>query len=408
MHTKSQSVHYFFTALALFTTLGLAQADNGTGNGVDCNKGDTLARALEKAKPGETITATGICNETVSVATNGVTIDGGGTAILDGGGKTVVTLDNVHNVTLTGFTVRNGAVGIRIAGGADVAIRQTTVTNCRSQGIAVNHALAEISDTTLLNNNVSGLQLTESATVHFTGTVSSHHNTGWGIVVLGNSSLSSFFGVPSTLSTYNNSRDGVAVIGGSQMSLLAAGQVFDSHENTSSGLLLATNASLVALFGSKVDAQRNGVNGISIFSSSALNASDGATISAKMNGQDGILIAQNSAFGVTNFIGLVPLPLKVETTNNGKHGIEVSAGGSLAVDRSTLTSSTNTQAGLAVDDGSTVTLVGSQQTPVTLAQNSVQDIILSFGSRATLVGIVNGTIACDPTVLIRGTVSCEP
>jgi hypothetical protein len=76
------------------------------------------------------------------------------------------------------------------------------------------------------------------------------------------------------------------------------------------------------------------------------------------------------------------------------------------VDSTILTSRHNAGAGLLVDDGSTATLVGTPGTPVTLTENGRNDVLLSVGSRATLVGTTIGTLTCDPTVLIRGTVAC--
>jgi hypothetical protein len=180
----------------------------------------------------------------------------------------------------------------------------------------------------------------------------------------------------------------------------------DTHDNGGSGLLIASSATVLVLFGSTVDAQHNQVHGIALFASAALNASDGVTIRAKGNAQDGIHVAQNTAFGVTIFFGLVPLPQMVEASDNGGHGLSASAGASIAVDSTILTSRQNRGAGLLVDDGSTATLVGTPGTPVTLTENGRNDVILSFGSRATLVGTTIGTLTCDPTVLIRGTVAC--
>ncbi len=52
---------------------------------VDCTKGETLTKAVERAKPGDTIQVTGTCKETVTITTDRLTLDGQGSAILDGG-----------------------------------------------------------------------------------------------------------------------------------------------------------------------------------------------------------------------------------------------------------------------------------------------------------------------------------
>ena len=53
---------------------------------VDCTRGETLSKAVERAKPGDTIQVTGTCKETVVITTDRLTLDGQGSAILDGGG----------------------------------------------------------------------------------------------------------------------------------------------------------------------------------------------------------------------------------------------------------------------------------------------------------------------------------
>ena len=73
--------------LAVVSWSSVAQADDETDTRiVNCDQGDTLAHALQQAQPGATIRVTGICHEAVAMTTDRVTLDGEGTAILDGGG----------------------------------------------------------------------------------------------------------------------------------------------------------------------------------------------------------------------------------------------------------------------------------------------------------------------------------
>ena len=93
--------------------MGVAGADSAVKK-VKCDKGQTLTEALRKAKPGDTLQVTGTCHERVTITTDRLTLDGGGSAVLDGGGggptefEGVVTIDGAHGVTLTGFTIQNG------------------------------------------------------------------------------------------------------------------------------------------------------------------------------------------------------------------------------------------------------------------------------------------------------------
>jgi nitrous oxidase accessory protein NosD len=92
--------------------VGVAGADSSAQK-VKCDQGQTLTEALKKAKPGDTLQVTGTCHERVIITTDRLTLDGGGRAVLDGGGgpteffEGVVTIDGVPGVTLMGFTTRN-------------------------------------------------------------------------------------------------------------------------------------------------------------------------------------------------------------------------------------------------------------------------------------------------------------
>ena len=50
-----------------------------------CTKGETLTKAVALAKPDVTFQVTGTCKETVTITTDRLTLDGQGSAILDGG-----------------------------------------------------------------------------------------------------------------------------------------------------------------------------------------------------------------------------------------------------------------------------------------------------------------------------------
>ena len=95
---------------------------------VHCETGDTIARALQMALPGTTLQVTGTCKETVTMTTNRLTLDGQGTAIIDGGGGAapVVTIDRAQGVTMAGVTVQNGYIGMLGRRDADVTVRRTT------------------------------------------------------------------------------------------------------------------------------------------------------------------------------------------------------------------------------------------------------------------------------------------
>src|SRR5262249_35083821 len=70
---------------ALFTSCQLANAVPAVKE-VDCTAGKNIRDVLAKAEPGDTIQITGSCSERLAITTDRVTLDGQGSATLNGGG----------------------------------------------------------------------------------------------------------------------------------------------------------------------------------------------------------------------------------------------------------------------------------------------------------------------------------
>jgi hypothetical protein len=66
----------------------------------------------------------------------------------------------------------------------------------------------------------------------------------------------------------------------------------------------------------------------------------------------------------------------------------------------------NNQTGILAAGAGTLTLVSIPPNPSSILNNSVKDVDLRFGTRATFDGVTIGTIACDATVLSRGSTIC--
>ena len=143
----------------------------GVSNSVDCSSG-TIAAAMSEAQPGHTITITGTCTETVVVGKDSITLDGEGTAVIDGGGANaaVILIKGRRNVTLKGLTVQNGLLGIHADGGAAVGLENVTAQN-NNRGID--------------GRDGDGIRITASV-ASFKGTVRSNHNDGDGIEGISN------------------------------------------------------------------------------------------------------------------------------------------------------------------------------------------------------------------------------
>src|SRR5882724_3325861 len=140
-------------------SVGVAGADSAVKR-VNCNKGQTLPDALKKAKPGDTLQVTGTCHERVTITTDRLTLDGDGSGVLDGGGGSptefegVVTIDGAHGVTLTGFTIQNGpGAGILGQRAAAFTVLDTTVQDNNGTGIVVGDgSTADLTNTTMRRN----------------------------------------------------------------------------------------------------------------------------------------------------------------------------------------------------------------------------------------------------------------
>jgi TusA-related sulfurtransferase len=105
----------------------------GSVRHVHCDvPGQTITKALKTAQSGDTIHVRGTCEETVTMTTDRVTLDGGGMAILQcpGGGqpgdvsRSLLNIVGVRGVEIRGFTVQNSAAdGINGRQGAALLIK---------------------------------------------------------------------------------------------------------------------------------------------------------------------------------------------------------------------------------------------------------------------------------------------
>src|SRR6266581_4809407 len=67
--------------------VAMASSALGSTRHVNCDvPGQTITKALKTAQPGDTIHVQGTCEETVTITTDRVTLDGGGRAVLQGPG----------------------------------------------------------------------------------------------------------------------------------------------------------------------------------------------------------------------------------------------------------------------------------------------------------------------------------
>ena len=208
--------------------------ENGTTHPVDCSSG-TIADVMSTAQPGDTISITGTCNETVMVTKDGITLDGGDTAIIDGGDTDdpVIAVYGQRNVVIRGLTVQNGRQGVFADRGAAVWLEDVTA-----------------------RNNGAGISIRGNSSATFAGTIMSNDNKiEGGIDVL----QSTIWSENVTLVQANdNPEGGISLSRGAQIFLTGARKIEVMRNGGLSGVLcyLDSSLSVVATHGSQLGCYR--------------------------------------------------------------------------------------------------------------------------------------------------------
>lgn len=353
---------------------------------VDCSSGQTLGQALAVAKPGSTIELSGVCNERVTIAQDGITLDGGGSAVVDGGGippfdidlNATVTVDGARNVTLRGLKVQNGpAEGVLGMRSASFVIENVQIQG-HFRGVLLSASTAELAGVTVIGG-FAGVQAFAGSRLLLTGEVDISMTQAEGFSLLG----------------------ATAELRGGFLSL---------HDNFGMFSLTIVADSNLTVFGFEA----TGEGGISVTS----------------NQGAGILIA-NGALEIGGLTDSTPV---IESSGNAGPGIVLTAGGKLlnafgwarvvamnnpvGIDASVgsvifvnggLEVSANFVAGLSASGADLSLSPGIN--PVSITGNGsdgVSDVVLSFGTHSTINAdvTIGSPLICDGTVLSQGAITC--
>jgi hypothetical protein len=332
------------TLWMLVGIVATASAALGSTHHVNCDvPGQTIAKALKTAQPGDTIRVRGTCKETVTITTDRLTLHGMDNATIQGpgGGPSGEVSEGLLNVV--------GAQGVEI--------RSITVQDSPVDGINGRQGAAfVVRDTRVLQSGNTGIEVNETSTVRFLGTCEVRGSSSEGILIFNGSSARFLADLVHT--THNTW--GILVLGHSSMALDGNISTILAEENTIDGVVVADNSDL-RLDGGQITSTRNGRRGLTI---------GGANL--------------------TLFAGTILL------ANNPTGLFMIDAGTMAVFPTGHLTIQGNTTAGLTADNGSTVRIVEG----ATITDNGT-DVVLLFGSRGIFNGNI-GTITCDETVLLRG------
>jgi Right handed beta helix region len=372
----------------------IVQADRGT---LDCSH-RSLAAAVQDAAEDEdlTIRFTGVCAGPIVIQTDGLALEGVGTAVIDGGGSAdAVTVSGASRVSLTDFAVRNGVNGIVGVNGAHLKLTSITSQDNSGFGISLQAASSgEFVDVIATRNGVHGIDVQTGSAATVRGSLTSSDNRVFGINVNG----SSITFAQATASATGNAL-GIQIATSASAFLSGANTVINADNNLSTGLTVVSGAHLVS-FGGTINASGNPVAGVSVNSKAGLDLDAGSVLNSFNNGE-GVLVQQNSVmtvFNIPQFSG-IPGFSTVNAHDNVGNGVRVQRGGTLTVtNQARVLSNNNARTGFVADNGAGVTLVNSS-----ISGNTIKDIQLTFGTRADLQTLTFGSYTCDATVLVRGT-----
>ena len=346
-----------FTSLVISTTPA-----------VECDQEQTLTKALEIARPGTTIHVEGTCYGLFTITTDSLTLDGGGTAIIDGGGggpeyTSAITIDGARDITITGFIVQHSpGAGIWGQRASTFTVRDTTLQDNVATGIGITgNSAADIADCSV-SGGTSGIVAGGSSNVILSGAISAKSTGFYGVAAFDKSSLE-FRGVALT-----------------------------SSDHGLFGMLSLDSTFIVpGLIGQEqtvIEADNNGMDGIRLGDHATLRSMTAAKISASDNGSSGIWVGNQST------IGTPPVPVEYFFENNPV-GMYFSVGSGAAINGGELTVSGN-DIGL-LGEGADLTIDNAN-----ITSNNTSDVKLSLGTRAVFNGVSYGSIDCDDTVVSRG------
>jgi Periplasmic copper-binding protein (NosD) len=351
---------------------------------VNCDKGEMVTPALSRADPGDTIRLTGNCSERLVITTDRLTLDGQGSAVVDGGGRSgssfagAISVDGARGVVIQGLTAQNGPNGIALTHGAVVRVRNSTARNNAFAGIQVGaSSTADLTDCTLEGNSQNGADVFTSSTFILRGAINASGNAVNGMAIQGGSMLEIR---GATVQASNNKLNGVVVSG-------AQAAIWGFSE--SQGSSIVANANAVAGMGiAEANLQFGGGSGPN-------------TITAANNGAYGIFLPVSGSIDC-------PFGSGAFNISNNPTGLYF-GGGSRAIFHGDLTVRNN-KIGILADSSGTVN-VNAAPLPIPPHQSIISgndtDIDLRFGSRAIFGDAITiGTIKCDKTALSRGAAVC--
>jgi len=140
----------------LFGVLAGATAAHA-GDVIDCSKKSLADAVRDVSTKNAVISFTGVCAGPIVIQIDGLTLQGIGTAIIDGGGHDVVTVSGTARVSLVDLDVTNGGIGIVARNGAHVSLAGVNVYDNSSYGMLLQTASSGVLDNVSAHGNTTGV-----------------------------------------------------------------------------------------------------------------------------------------------------------------------------------------------------------------------------------------------------------
>ena len=123
--------------------------------------------------PNTVINIKGACAGPVAITTNGLQLNGIGSASITGGGKNAVTITGAQRVGLTGLSITGGANGLVAQNGAQVLLQNVTVSGNAQTGIsALANSSVTVTGGSSQNNGLFGIDVEATSALVVTGSYS--------------------------------------------------------------------------------------------------------------------------------------------------------------------------------------------------------------------------------------------
>jgi parallel beta-helix repeat protein len=149
-------------ALFLWPSASVGRAESGT-HALTCGPEKTIGQSIKMLKPGDTLLVRGTCNENVSLGqeVDRITLDGQGTATINGDSSANAVTVTGRGITIRGFVITGGAPqAISVADGGSAVIDGNTIQYAARNGIAVfRNSSADILNNTIQNNPLAGIAI---------------------------------------------------------------------------------------------------------------------------------------------------------------------------------------------------------------------------------------------------------